>query len=240
LFDRNGHLKLADFGLATDTSSPTNASPGFDDISTISSITNLKNLNQARKHTAFSVVGTNNYVAPEVLVGEGYDKSCDWWSAGIILFEMIYGYPPFSSDTGAATKRKVLDWSRYMQFPKTPDSNPELRDLISKLVCNAEDRLGSKLLESNMPLVERILSEGDATDIKEHQWFRGFDWDVTSTTIPPFVPQLGEKTDTSHFEAVDPTDIDRLLRKDTDTSGHVGSFSGFSYLAPNWQEDEKE
>ena len=92
------------------------------------------------------MVGTNNYVAPEVLMGKGYDKACDWWSSGVILFEMIYGYPAFSSNTASATKKKILDHQRYVHFPNTPPSTLEVQSLIKGLICDSESRLGVKEL----------------------------------------------------------------------------------------------
>jgi len=65
---------------------------------------------QNRKRMAFSVVGTNNYIAPEVLLQAGYTGQCDWWSLGVILFEMLYGYPPFISDSRQNTKIRIVNW----------------------------------------------------------------------------------------------------------------------------------
>jgi serine/threonine-protein kinase LATS1/2 len=62
-------------------------------------------------------VGTNNYIAPEVLQGHAYDYACDWWSLGVIVFEMLYGYPPFASKTREGTRFKIVDWKRWLKFP---------------------------------------------------------------------------------------------------------------------------
>jgi protein-serine/threonine kinase len=227
---------LADFGLAADTrTSISSETPS-------SSLANLDTAStnfSARKQTAYSVVGTNNYVAPEVLMGKGYDKACDWWSSGVILFEMIYGYPAFSSNTASATKKKILDHQRYLHFPNTPSSTPEVQSLIKGLICDSESRLGVKELPApsndRLSLVKAMLQDGDATDIKKHQWFEGFDWDNIQSATPPFVPQLSDNMDTGYFEDIDPHHIEGMLKPahgGNDDIGAATNFDGFTYLSP--------
>lgn len=221
----NGHLKLADFGLATDKTPEKEAMVESDTIIT------------DRKHAAYSVVGTNNYVAPKVLTGAGYDKSCDWWSAGVILFEMLYGYPPFSANTGQGTKQKVLNWEKSLKIPLKPQTTSESRELIVSLICDAEHRLGNVPIEFSpeISLVERMFLEGDAKDIKNHGWFQNFDWDLMNLT-PPFVPVLTEKTDTSHFDQIDVERVHSMMRiekQPTESFVKSTAFEGFTYNGPN-------
>ena len=237
MFDAHGHLKLADFGLATDTKASAEVPPNTpaNDVDM-----DAKDIDpKQRRHTAYSVVGTNNYVAPEVLRGKGYDKSCDWWSAGVILFEMIFGYPTFSSNSAASTKKKILDFQRYLVYPKSPESGYAVKSLISNLICEADDRLGAKLLpipaKDHRSLVKAMMTIGDAADIKAHAWFDGFDWDDLQHQTPPFVPQLGNKTDTSYFDETDQNHVDQMLAKNAEGSGTSsvgGTFEGFTYQGP--------
>jgi serine/threonine protein kinase len=105
---------------------------------------------------AYSIVGTNNYIAHEVLEGRPYDYSCDWWSFGVILFEMLYGYPPFASKTREGTRLKISEWQKWLRFPsyvtkKSEDGGSEYagevsreaRDLIRHLIADKDDRIGS-------------------------------------------------------------------------------------------------
>nr|KAJ3420039.1 hypothetical protein HK105_006182 [Polyrhizophydium stewartii] len=199
LFDGQGHLKLADFGLATDfydwrsdeydqllqgddeeeeeaQMRPLGSNPAMKAMSKSETMlfgagadkgkgalptTILESdaptamqqqqgsgkqpaRSATRKFAAFSIVGTNNYIAPEVLLGKGYDKGCDWWSLGVILFEMLFGYPPFCSKNQSQTKAKILNWRSSLYFPDQPYVSDEAKDLISRLVCDAHDRLGRK------------------------------------------------------------------------------------------------
>ena len=70
-----------------------------------------------RRALAYSTVGTPDYIAPEVFLQTGYDKSCDWWSLGVIMFEMLIGYPPFCSETPQETYNKIMNWRRTLEFP---------------------------------------------------------------------------------------------------------------------------
>jgi serine/threonine-protein kinase LATS1/2 len=103
-----------------------------------------------RKKLAYSVVGTNSYMSPEVIRGVGYDQSCDWWSLGIILFECLYGYPPFVSKSRHITRQKILTWRQSLRFPSKPKVSREAQDLISRLICEREDRLGSRTAPSTL------------------------------------------------------------------------------------------
>ncbi|GKD24415.1 serine/threonine-protein kinase tricorner-like protein, partial [Tanacetum coccineum] len=102
------------------------------------------NKSEADTSHAYSTVGTPDYIAPEVLLKKGYALECDWWSLGAIMFEMIVGYPPFYSDDPMSTCRKIVKWKMNLKFPEEARLSLEAKDLISKLLCNVNQRLGSK------------------------------------------------------------------------------------------------
>lgn len=91
---------------------------------------------------ANSFVGTPNYIAPEVFMAVPYGKECDWWSVGVILYEMIVGRPPFLSSSAVKTKAKVLNWRETLVIPPAMVLTPEATSLIGGLCCDAETRLG--------------------------------------------------------------------------------------------------
>ncbi|CAJ0629500.1 5947_t:CDS:2 [Entrophospora sp. SA101] len=128
-----------------------------------------------RKKLAFSIVGTNNYMAPEVIRGTGYDKSCDWWSLGIILFEMLYGYPPFVSE------------SRH-------------EDRLGSTFSNSKLKKPNELYMANRK--QAAVGLGDASEIKAHPWFKDVNWETLSSIQPPFQPELKHDIDTRYFEEI--------------------------------------
>ncbi len=157
-------------------------------------------------------------MAPEVLRGLGYDQACDWWSLGVIVFEMLYGYPPFVSKSRHLTRQKILNWRQTLRFPAKPRVSKEAQDFISMLLCEKEDRLGSAASAS----VSRpnsviqgarrsgfaggagiVGNEGLQDGVEElisHPWFRGVDWGTLHLQPPPFKPALAHPADTKHFE----------------------------------------
>jgi len=232
LFDAKGHIKLSDFGLATDFHWSHNSR--FYEFQRQQTLACAKEFNDAvaqnvpspeglnedlekelenysppkekilkwrdknRKKLAYSIVGTQNYTAPEVFLGTGTDQACDWWSLGVIIFEMLYGYPPFCSKDKATTKHKILNWRRSLQLPRTPEVSNNGKHFILSLCCDQKNRLGS-----------HRSSEGDtdASEIKSHPWFSDIDWDTLLDQTPPFRPCLKNDTDTSYFEEVDEEEI---------------------------------
>ncbi|RIA98679.1 kinase-like domain-containing protein [Glomus cerebriforme] len=247
LFDAEGHIRLSDFGLATDfhwahdsqyyeqqrrdllrktgvdieTDTLSKAmikkyrtskwmDQWSDEDESDGDIPNTRILSWRDKHRkkmAFSVVGTNNYMAPEVLRGTGYDKGCDWWSLGIIIFEMLYGYPPFCSKSRHTTRLKIINWNQHLRFPSRPRVSREVQDLIEHLICEKEDRIGSNSKSPStkpnglyMANRKSTLGLGDASEIKSHPWFKGIDWDNLHKSTPPFRPQLKSDIDTRYFE----------------------------------------
>ncbi|PWN31209.1 kinase-like protein [Meira miltonrushii] len=172
-----------------------------------------------RKKIAYSVVGTNNYMAPEVLRGLGYDQSCDWWSLGVIVFEMLYGYPPFVSKSRHLTRQKILNWRQTLRFPPKPKVSRDAQDFISKLICERDDRLGSQatasvsrpnsLLQGSRQQRSGFAAGGNpekaglvdgVEELMAHPWFRGIDWANLHQSKAPFVPALSHPADTKHFE----------------------------------------
>ncbi|GAA6063330.1 hypothetical protein JCM10212_003916 [Sporobolomyces blumeae] len=171
---------------------------------------------QGRRRMAYSVVGTNNYMAVEVLRGGGYTVSADWWSLGVICFEMLYGYPPFVSKSRQQTRQKILNWRQSLRFPAKPRVSREAQDLILSLLCEKEARLGSRGNARPNSVIQRqrsgflnvtgastglagVANDG-AEDIKAHPWFSGIDWSTLHLQTPPFQPQLATDTDTKYFE----------------------------------------
>jgi serine/threonine protein kinase len=116
---------------------------------------------------------------------EGYSELCDWWSVGVIMFEMLVGYPPFCSETPQDTYRKIINWRHSLKFPEETHVSTEAKDLIHKLLCDSKERIGKNGVD----------------DIKKHAFFGPkFDWDHVRERTAPIVPQLKSFVDTSYFD----------------------------------------
>ncbi|KAL4979784.1 hypothetical protein BDW66DRAFT_168251 [Aspergillus desertorum] len=187
--------------------------------------------NQKRR-MARSVVGTSQYMAPEVIRGHPYDGRCDWWSAGIILYECLYGFTPFASEDRHKTKLKIHHHLQTLYFPvhRPTDKlvSAEAIDIINSLLQEKEFRLSSNKYRANDALTSRptkcffykpdgtnqnyqglYVYPNDAADIKAHPFFRGINWDEIHRMSPPFIPKVRGWEDTRYFEDGDyPTDHD--------------------------------
>ncbi|KAK9146405.1 hypothetical protein Sjap_006308 [Stephania japonica] len=205
LLDKYGHMKLSDFGLCKpldcstiheqdfSVSNSINGSLRGDDRASApkrSQQEQLQHWQRNRRMLAYSTVGTPDYIAPEVLLKKGYGMECDWWSLGAIMYEMLVGYPPFYSDEPMSTCRKIVNWRTHLKFPEEAKLSAEAKDLISKLLCNVERRLGTK----------------GADEIKAHPWFRGVEWDKLYQMKAAFIPEVNDELDTQNFEKFDETD----------------------------------
>jgi serine/threonine kinase 38 len=84
------------------------------------------------------MVGTIDYIAPEVFTQEGYNETVDWWSLGTIMFEMLMGYPPFSGKNPSITCKQVMNFESYYEIPPDYELSDEARDLLEKLIARPE------------------------------------------------------------------------------------------------------
>ncbi|XP_043803758.1 microtubule-associated serine/threonine-protein kinase 3 isoform X2 [Apis laboriosa] len=199
-----GHIKLTDFGLSKMglMSLATNLYEGYIDRDT-------------RQFSDKQVFGTPEYIAPEVILRQGYGKPVDWWSMGIILYEFLIGCVPFFGDTPeelfAHTVNDDIEWPDEDDWPV----QPEAKDIITALLQQSpRDRLGT----------------GGSHEVKEHLYFYGVNWNSLLRQKAEFVPQLVNDEDTSYFD----TRMDRYNHDigddtdDTDDSPLFGSFSSYS------------
>ncbi|CAJ2651814.1 serine/threonine-protein kinase tricornered-like [Trifolium pratense] len=206
LLDRYGHLRLSDFGLCKpldcsqleekDFSVGQNANGStHNETGSTPKRTQqeqLQNWQKNRRTLAYSTVGTPDYIAPEVLLKKGYGMECDWWSLGAIMYEMLVGYPPFYSDDPMTTCRKIVNWKSHLKFPEEAGLSPEAKDLISRLLCNVNHRLGSN----------------GADEIKAHPFFNGVEWDKLYHIEAAFIPEVNDELDTQNFEKFDEADFE--------------------------------
>ncbi|EGG14081.1 putative protein serine/threonine kinase [Cavenderia fasciculata] len=198
LLDKDGHVKLTDFGLCTGfhrlhSSEFYNKLVG--DAMTlkmklvsetpITQTERIQSWKKARRELAYSAVGTPDYTAPEVFMQVGYGKEVDWWSLGVILYEMVIGHPPFLSDDTTQTCLKIINCKETLHFPQNPGVSNECIDLIKRLVTD-HDRLKTP------------------SQIKQHPFFKGINWDKIKDQKAPFIPELKGPTDTSHFDEYEP------------------------------------
>ncbi|XP_063637319.1 microtubule-associated serine/threonine-protein kinase 2 isoform X15 [Pan troglodytes] len=168
-----GHIKLTDFGLSK--------------IGLMSLTTNLYEGHiekDAREFLDKQVCGTPEYIAPEVILRQGYGKPVDWWAMGIILYEFLVGCVPFFGDTPEELFGQVI--SDEIVWPEGDEAlPPDAQDLTSKLLHqNPLERLGT----------------GSAYEVKQHPFFTGLDWTGLLRQKAEFIPQLESEDDTSYFD----------------------------------------
>uniref|UniRef100_A0A803Y9Z3 Citron Rho-interacting kinase n=1 Tax=Meleagris gallopavo TaxID=9103 RepID=A0A803Y9Z3_MELGA len=195
LIDRTGHIKLVDFGSAAKM--------------TVNKMVNAK-----------LPVGTPDYMAPEMLTGlngdgkASYGPECDWWSLGVIAYEMIYGRSPFTEGTSAKTFNNIMNFQRYLKFPEDVKVSSEFLDLIQSLLCGQKERLGYEGLCC-------------------HPFFSKIDWNNIRNSPPPFVPTLKSDDDTSNFDEPEKNSGVLSSTRQLNPAGFSGEdlpFVGFSFI----------
>lgn len=189
LMDADGHVMLTDFGLAKE----------IDDSS-----------------RSNSMCGTTEYMAPEILLSKGHNKSADWWSVGILLYEMLSGKPPFVHSNRKKLQEKIINEKVKLPPRLTSEAHSLLRGLLEK---DPSKRLGSG-------------SRG-GDEIKSHKWFKSINWKKLEARElePKFMPDVSGRDCTANFDkcwtAMTPDDSPAS----TPTPGEF--FQGYTYEAPN-------
>eukprot|EP01119_Soliformovum_irregulare_P011917 TRINITY_DN304_c0_g1_i2.p1 TRINITY_DN304_c0_g1~~TRINITY_DN304_c0_g1_i2.p1 ORF type:complete len:623 (-),score=172.92 TRINITY_DN304_c0_g1_i2:47-1915(-) len=212
LINKDGHIKLTDFGLsvfgvhdALHFSGDKNSEKSGKIISPINSPSNspINSPNQriqkklTRREKAFSLVGTPDYLAPEVLKETGHDEAADWWSLGAITYEFLIGFPPFSGDSVAEVFDNVLN--QELMWPEDDEMeepiHPDARNFIENLLIrDPSKRLGAR---------------GDGVqEILRHPFFNGIDWDNLYNVDPKFKPAQGVEYHNPRSESHKSVDID--------------------------------
>ncbi|KAI9258696.1 kinase-like domain-containing protein [Helicostylum pulchrum] len=156
LLDAQGHIKITDFGFAK----------------YVPDIT-------------WTLCGTPDYLAPEIIQSKGYGKAVDWWSLGVLIYEMLAGYPPFFDDDHLKLYEKIL--ACKIKWPQYFDANG--KDLLKRLLTpDLTKRFGNL--------------KGGSEDIKRHAWFTGVDFNriLARQIRAPYVPQIRGEGDASHFD----------------------------------------
>ena len=138
-------------------------------------------------------VGTPDYLAPETINGNGQDEMCDWWSLGVIMFEFLFGFPPFNADSPDQVFDNILH--RRLAWPEEEEMpvSDEAKDLMNKLIqIDPRDRLGANKEEK---------FENGGAEIQAHTWFGDINWDTCLEDEAQFVPQPENPEDTEYFDA---------------------------------------
>ncbi|XP_039175674.1 microtubule-associated serine/threonine-protein kinase 2 isoform X7 [Crotalus tigris] len=203
-----GHVKLTDFGLSK--------------IGLMSLTTNLYEGHiekDAREFLDKQVCGTPEYIAPEVILRQGYGKPVDWWAMGIILYEFLVGCVPFFGDTPEELFGQVI--SDEIVWPEGDEALPlDAQDLIGKLLRqNPLERLGT----------------GSAFEVKQHSFFKDLDWNGLLRQKAEFIPQLESEDDTSYFDTRTERyqHLDSEEEEDTNDDDHM-KIRQFSSCSPRF------
>jgi serine/threonine protein kinase len=182
LINADGHLKVTDFGFAKKIEDRT-----------------------------WTVCGTPEYLAPEIILSRGYGKAVDYWALGILIYEMLVGYPPFYDDDPYEIYEKIVACKvRYPAHLK-----PAAKDLIGHL------------LQPDITKRYGDLKNG-INDIKNHKWFTGIDWEALKQlkVDPPFVPVVtGGAGDDSNFQSYE---------EDPDLAPAPGATDPYEDKFKNW------
>lgn len=176
LLHQSGHIMLSDFDLSKQSNNAAN--PEL--ISSTKSSTSLPQLDTNACINGFrtnSFVGTEEYIAPEVIWGKGHTSAVDWWTLGIFLYEMLFGITPFKGPSRNQTFSNILKIE--CQFPDYNQTSSNCKNLIKKLLIKDETK--------------RLGSHSGASEIKSHPFFKNTQWALLRNQKPPMVPIINRK-----------------------------------------------
>nr|BAK09601.1 atypical protein kinase C [Lymnaea stagnalis] len=203
LLDAEGHIKLTDHGMCKEGLKPGDTTGTF--------------------------CGTPNYIAPEILRGEEYDFSVDWWALGVLMYEMLAGRSPFDAVGNA----------------DNPDQNTE--DYLFQIILEKPIRIPRSLSVKAASLLKGFLNKAPAerlgchpqtgfSDIQSHPFFRTIDWEMLEQKqiIPPYKPHIRHERDLEHFDPAFTNEPVRLTPDDPKTINDIdqSEFDGFEYVNP--------
>ncbi|KAF6807804.1 serine threonine-protein kinase dbf20 [Colletotrichum plurivorum] len=203
LVDSTGHVKLTDFGLAAgmlapakiesmrirlEKASETSVPFGkpMDQRTVAERREGYQTMRAKDVNYAKSIVGSPDYMAPEVLRGDEYDYTVDYWSLGCMLFEALTGFPPFAGSTPDETWRNLKHWREVLKRPVWEDPNYFLSNRTWNFITTCINSRSKRF--SNIK------------EINSHHYFAEVDWETLRTTKAPFVPELDSETDAGYFD----------------------------------------
>jgi len=205
LLDSSGHIKLTDFGLCTGLKKShrtdfyknlSHAAIKLSDFSgtggPMDSKRRAESWKKNRRQLAYSTVGTPDYIAPEVFQNTGYTSSCDWWSLGVIMFEMLIGYAPFCSEHPTETYKKIMSWKEHLVFPPDVPISEAAKNTIKRFMNDEKNRIRS--LE----------------DVKACEFFTrpvAVDWEHIRERPPAIHVEVKSIDDTSNFDDFPDVDL---------------------------------
>ncbi|CAG5124529.1 unnamed protein product [Candidula unifasciata] len=203
LLDAEGHIKLTDYGMCKEGLKPGDTTGTF--------------------------CGTPNYIAPEILRGEEYDFSVDWWALGVLMYEMMAGRSPFDT----------------VGHADNPDQNTE--DYLFQIILEKPIRIPRSLSVKAAAVLKGFLNKVPAerlgchpqtgfTDIQSHPFFRAIDWAQLEEKliVPPYKPHIRHERDLEHFDPAFTNEPVRLTPDDQKTIAAIdqSEFDGFEYVNP--------
>ncbi|TFK43355.1 Pkinase-domain-containing protein [Crucibulum laeve] len=202
LLHQSGHIMLSDFDLAKQSNEPggmpvmiQSEHNGIPLVDTMSCTANFR---------TNSFVGTEEYIAPEVIAAQGHTAAVDWWTLGILIYEMIYATTPFKGQERNDTFANIR--ALAVQFRDAPKISHAAKDCVTRLLDkNERTRLGSR---------------SGASEVKQHKWFAKINWGLLRNTRPPIIPTSSNGLDAVNFRSLKESNSLHLEDQMLGVAGH--------------------